>query len=75
MTAFSSRVESAIALRPVLLNAFRHAKAMLDEGAPVEIVIRLASKSRAQERHYHALLRDISQQYVHAGRKWDPDDE
>lgn len=49
-----------------------NAKRAIDE-APHGYTVTVAAprKSRGQEAKYHAMIDDISGQYVHAGRKWD----
>jgi hypothetical protein len=46
----------------------------LDSGRKLSIEIKDASKSRDQEKKYHAILREIAQHSQHMGSKWDADD-
>jgi hypothetical protein len=49
-------------------------KESLAAGNQLTLEIKPASKSREQERKYHAILRDIAQQSQHMGAKWSADD-
>jgi len=46
----------------------------LESGRKLTLEVKDASKSRDQEKKYHAILRDIAQQSQHMGSKWDADD-
>ena len=49
-------------------------KESLAAGNQLTLEIKPPSKSREQERKYHAILRDIAQQSQHMGAKWSADD-
>ena len=49
-------------------------KQSLSDGKQLTLEIKPPSKSRDQERKYHAILRDIAQQSQHMGSVWDADD-
>jgi hypothetical protein len=49
-------------------------KESLAAGNQLTLEIKPPSKSRDQERKYHAILRDIAQQSQHMGSVWDADD-
>jgi hypothetical protein len=57
-----------------LQTAWMHAKSMLLAGHRLVLEIKPEPKSREQEKKYHAQIRDIARQYVHAGRRWDEED-
>jgi hypothetical protein len=49
-------------------------KEVLASGRQLTLEIKPPSKSRDQERKYHAILRDIAQQSQHMGSVWDAED-
>jgi len=49
-------------------------KESLAAGNQLTLEIKPPSKSRDQERKYHAILRDIAEQSQHMGSVWDADD-
>ena len=49
-------------------------KEVLASGKQLTLEIKPPSKSRDQERKYHAILRDIAQQSQHMGSVWDAED-
>jgi len=49
-------------------------KAALAAGRKLTLEVKDASKSREQEKKYHAILNEIAQQAQHMGAKWDADD-
>lgn len=73
MKAFIEKLTKAN-MRAMFIAAWKHAEAAMEEGGVFEIVVRKKIKSRDQEEHYHALIGDIADQYVHQGRKWDAED-
>ena len=74
MKAFIEQFKNPLQMRAVFTAGYRHAEKALETGAAYELVVRRSNKSRDQEEHYHALIGDISDQYVHYGRKFDPED-
>jgi hypothetical protein len=46
----------------------------LDAGRKLTLEVKDASKSREQEKKYHAILGEIAQQSKHMGATWDADD-
>jgi hypothetical protein len=58
----------------LMLNLWPKVKEALSAGQKMTIEIKPASKSRDQERKYHAILRDIAEQSQHMGSVWDADD-
>lgn len=49
-------------------------KEALASGKELTLEIKAANKSRDQEKLYHALIEEISQQASHLGAKWDAED-
>jgi hypothetical protein len=49
-------------------------KAALAAGRKLTLEVKDASKSREQEKKYHAILGEVAQQSKHMGAKWDADD-
>ena len=74
MRAFTQRIVDKPGLRHAFERAYRHAQLALQTGEAYEVVVRLATKSREQECHYHALIADIADQHQHCGRKWNDED-
>lgn len=66
------KVDDHINLRPRIQAVFESVKAALVGGA-VEITVQRPSKSREQERLYHALIGDIARSVEVQGRKYDAD--
>lgn len=55
-------------------NLWPKVKEALKSGKKLTLEIKPASKSREQERLYHAILGEIAQQAEHCGSKWDAED-
>ncbi len=49
-------------------------KAMLIAGHRLVLEIRPESKTRDQEKKYHAMIGDVAEQAQHLGAKWEPED-
>ena len=74
MRAHFERFRGGDAMKHAFRRLFDYTAHNGDPEAEYEIVVRAATKSRAQEAHYHALIADIADQFEYAGRKWKPDD-
>lgn len=57
-----------------LVTAFTHAKAWLAAGHRLVLTIKPESKTRDQEKKYHAMIGDIAKQAQHLGAKWESED-
>lgn len=57
-----------------LLAVWVQAKAMLTAGKTMLLTLTEESKTREQEKLYHALIGDIAKQSQHLGAKWQSDD-
>lgn len=57
-----------------LVTAFTHAKNWLAAGHRLILEIRPESKTRDQEKKYHAMIGDIAKQAQHIGASWEPED-
>lgn len=55
-------------------NIWPKVKSALEGGKKLELEIKQQSKSREQEKKYHAILGEIAKQATHFGSKWDADD-
>lgn len=63
------------ATRESLARVWRQIVEAVEAQGPQDITLKPYSDKRSEEqnRHMHALIRDISNQYAHVGRKWPPD--
>jgi hypothetical protein len=57
-----------------VLAAWPRVKALLMAGHKLALEIRFESKTREQEKKYHAMVGDIAHQAQHLGAKWEADD-
>lgn len=57
-----------------VLAAWPRVKALLIAGHRLVLEIRFESKTREQEKKYHAMVGEIAQQAQHLGAKWGADD-
>lgn len=73
MRAFNASVIELKDVPNMVRRVDAHIRRALHEH-PVEIVIRRLLKTRPQEKHYHALIGDIADQYRHKGRSWERED-
>ena len=55
-------------------NLWPKVKESLNSGKKLTLEIKQQSKTREQEKKYHAILNEIAQQAQHMGTKWDAED-
>jgi len=55
-------------------NLWPKVKESLNSGKKLTLEIKQQSKTREQEKKYHAILNEIAQQAQHMGAKWDAED-
>lgn len=60
--------------KALTLTAWPFLKAMLTAGHRMVAEFRPESKTREQEKKYHAIIEEIAQQAQHLGAKWEADD-
>ena len=60
-------------LKPALIEIGKTAAEVLEAGKPVEIIVRNQSKSREQEKKYHAMIADIADTVKIDGQEFSPE--
>lgn len=58
----------------VVMELWGKIKTALESGKQLEIIVKPVSKSREQEKKYHAMINEIATQASHMGAKWSSDD-
>lgn len=58
----------------VVMELWGKIKPALESGKQLEISVKSVSKSREQEKKYHAMINEIATQASHMGAKWSSDD-
>lgn len=65
-------IDSRMTLRQRMVAVWEHVNRVIDAGA-IEIIIQKVSKTRAQEKLYHALIADIASAVIIDGQRYDRD--
>lgn len=58
----------------VVMELWGKIKTALESGKQLEISVKSVSKSREQEKKYHAMINEIAAQASHVGSKWSAED-
>lgn len=58
----------------VVMELWAKIKPALESGKQLEISVKAVSKTREQEKKYHAMINEIATQASHVGSKWSADD-
>ena len=58
----------------VVMELWAKIKPALESGKQLEISVKSVTKSREQEKKYHAMINEIATQASHMGSKWSSDD-
>lgn len=58
----------------VVMELWAKIKPALESGKQLEISVKAVSKTREQEKKYHAMINEIAIQASHVGSKWSADD-